>query len=161
MAENAAEGEFRVTDRRRRVEEPEPAPALPREESVPPPAAGQKEESAPRAPQESEAGPPGRRGEPRSGPSAPVSLPSGDDRGLEGLFFMLASSAVVALGQTPDPVTGQVRDKDPEAAAGAIDLLSLLRAKTDGHRTPGETRLLDELIYDLQLRYVAATKPRL
>jgi hypothetical protein len=71
---------------------------------------------------------------------------------------MLASSAVAALGQAPDPLTGQVREKDPAAAAEAIDLLALLREKTDGHRTPRETRLLDGLIYDLQMRYVEATR---
>jgi hypothetical protein len=73
---------------------------------------------------------------------------------------MLASSAMVALGEGADPETGQAR-KDPAAAAGAIDLLVLLREKTEGNRTPRETQLLAELIYDLQLRYVAATKPRL
>jgi hypothetical protein len=39
-------------------------------------------------------------------------------------------------------MTGQVRDTII-AAAGAIDLLALLREKTEGHRTSGETRLLD------------------
>jgi hypothetical protein len=74
---------------------------------------------------------------------------------------MLATSALVALGQAADPLTGQGHDKDPGAAADAIDLLVLLREKTEGHRSPREARLLDELIYDLQLRYVAATTPRL
>jgi hypothetical protein len=73
---------------------------------------------------------------------------------------MLASSAVVALGETADPATGQAR-RDPGAASEVIDLLVLLREKTEGHRTPRESQLLEELIYDLQLRYVAAMKPRL
>jgi len=80
-------------------------------------------------------------------------------RSLEGLFVMLASSAVVALGEAADPMTGQVR-RDPAAAADAIDLLALLREKTEGNRTPRETQMLEALIYDLQLRYVAAMKPR-
>ena len=57
------------------------------------------------------------------------------------------------------PATGQVR-VDPAMAAESIDLLLLLREKTEGNRTPEETQLLDELIYDLQLRYVAATQRR-
>lgn len=125
MAESGAESEFRISDRRRRVEESEPAPS--------PPAA------------DVQAGP----------------RPTAEARpSLEGLFVMLASSAMVALGEGADPETGQAR-KDPAAAAGAIDLLVLLREKTEGNRTPRETQLLAELIYDLQLRYVAATKPRL
>jgi len=72
---------------------------------------------------------------------------------LAGLFMMLASSAVVALGHAPDPLTGQ-RQTDLVQAAEAIDLLLLLREKTEGHRSDGESRMLEELIYDLQLRYV-------
>ena len=151
MAEGAAEGEFRVTDRRRRVEEAEPTPAPQREEHAAPRAAEQSAEGAPHG---GETAWQDRQGE----PTRPVER---GERTLEGLFLMLASSAVVALGQTPDPATGQVRDRDPAAASGAIDLLTLLRDKTEGHRSPNESRLLDELIYDLQLRYVAATKPRL
>jgi hypothetical protein len=33
-----------------------------------------------------------------------------------------------------------------------------LREKTESHRTAEETQVLDELVYDLQLRYVEATK---
>jgi hypothetical protein len=71
--------------------------------------------------------------------------------------MMLASSAVVALGHAPDPLTGQ-RQIDLVQAAEAIDLLLLLREKTEGHRSGDETRMLEELIYDLQLRYVHVTK---
>jgi Domain of unknown function (DUF1844) len=79
------------------------------------------------------------------------------DRSLAGLFMMLASSAVVALGHAPDPLTGQ-RQTDLVQAADAIELLVLLREKTEGNRSDEETRILDELIYDLQLRYVHVTK---
>ena len=39
-----------------------------------------------------------------------------------------------------------------------VFLLLLLRERTEGHRTPEETQVLDELIYDLQLRYVEVMK---
>jgi hypothetical protein len=83
--------------------------------------------------------------------------PAPGDRSLTGLFMMLASSAVVALGDAPDPLTGQ-RQTDLVQAADAIELLVLLREKTEGNRSEHETRILDELIYDLQLRYVHVTK---
>ena len=89
-------------------------------------------------------------------PPPPVPSPP-EERGLAGLFMMLASSAVVALGHAPDPLTGQ-RQIDLVQAADAIDLLVLLREKTEGHRSGDETRMLEELIYDLQLRYVQVTK---
>jgi hypothetical protein len=90
-------------------------------------------------------------------PSAPPASAPGGERSLAGLFMMLASSAVVALGQAPDPITGE-RQMDLAQAADAIDLLLLLRQKTEGHRSPEESRILEELLYDLQLRYVHATK---
>jgi len=90
--------------------------------------------------------------------SPPPHVPSPpEERSLAGLFMMLASSAVVALGHAPDPLTGQ-RQIDLVQAADAIDLLVLLREKTEGHRSGDETQMLEELIYDLQLRYVQVTK---
>ena len=94
-----------------------------------------------------------------AGPShvSPLDLGAVGERSLAGLFMMLASSAVVALGDAPDPLTGQ-RQVDLAQAADAIDLLILLREKTEGHRSPEENRILEEVLYDLQLRYVRATK---
>ena len=57
-----------------------------------------------------------------------------------------------------DPTTGQRSQRDLPMAAEVIDLLALLREKTDGRRSAEETQVLDELLYDLQLRYVSATK---
>jgi len=121
---------FKVSDRRRRPSEDEPpAPA-------PPP-------------------PPGRAGEVAREQAPPPGAEA--ERSLVGLFMMLASSAVIALGDAPDPVTGQ-RHHDPAHAADAIELLILLREKTEGNRSAEESQVLDNLLYDLQLRYVNATK---
>jgi len=75
----------------------------------------------------------------------------------QGLFIMLASSALVNLGEAADPETGE-RVLDLEQAKDAIDLLSLLRVKTEGNRTEQESHLLEEMLYDLQLRFVRAAK---
>jgi hypothetical protein len=82
---------------------------------------------------------------------------AGERRNLADLFMMLATEAVVALGDTPDPVTGQPARELPHAAE-MIDLLVLLREKTEGNRTTAETQLLEDVLYDLQLRYVRAMK---
>ena len=76
---------------------------------------------------------------------------------LQGLFVMLASSALVNLGEAADPETGE-RVVDLDQAKDAIDLLLLLRVKTEGNRTDRETHLLEEMLYDLQLRFVRAAK---
>jgi len=70
---------------------------------------------------------------------------------------MLASSALVNLGEAADPATGQ-RVFDLEQAREVIDLLVLLRAKTEGNRSEQESRLLEEILYDLQLRFVRAVQ---
>jgi hypothetical protein len=129
MAQGEPEDVFKVTDRRRRTEEDEPA----------------REPAADPAPAQAE---PSR--------ASPLD-PGAGDRSLAGLFMMLASSAVVALGDAPDPLTGQ-RQIDLTQAADAIDLLILLREKTEGHRSTEENRILEEVLYDLQIRYVRATK---
>jgi len=74
---------------------------------------------------------------------------------LQGLFVMFASSALINLGEAEDPVTGE-RHVDLEQAQEAIDLLLLLREKTEGNRTDQESRLLEQVLYDLELRFVQA-----
>jgi Domain of unknown function (DUF1844) len=126
---------FKVTDRRRRDETDE-SPTAP----APPDPAAQ----APRA---------AATGSASQGPApAPQGGPD-----LQGLFIMLASSALVNLGEAADPETGE-RILDLEQAKEAIDLLSLLRVKTEGNRTDQESHLLEEMLYDLQLRFVRAAK---
>ena len=126
---------FKVTDRRRRddIDEAPAAPA-PTEPAAPAP------RTAP-------------AGSAFQGPDAP---PQGSPD-LQGLFIMFASSALVNLGEAADPETGE-RVLDLEQAREAIDLLSLLRAKTEGNRTEQESHLLEEMLYDLQLRFVRAAK---
>ncbi len=128
MAENESGQGFRVTDRRRGGGDEEPSPT---------PAPPRREETSPTA------------------------MPEGDpedqgQRDLVGLFMMLGSLAIASLEGVPDPATGRVQ-RDPGQAAEVIDLLLLLREKTEGRRTPEETQALDEVIYELQVRYVKAT----
>jgi hypothetical protein len=105
---------------------------------------------------------PGPANEPSQAGTGPVATPpSGaharDERSLIGLFMMLGTEALIALGEQPDPLTGQ-QHRELAHASNVIDVLSLLREKTEGHRSAEETRALDALIYDLQLRYVKAAK---
>ena len=59
------------------------------------------------------------------------------------------------------PIREQVKyDGIRQQPRTSIDLLLLLREKTQGNRSERETQIIEGLIYDLQLRYVAATKPK-
>jgi hypothetical protein len=76
---------------------------------------------------------------------------------LGGLFMMFASSALVSLGVAPDPQTNEAR-RDLGQARAAIDVLLMLREKTAGNRTEQESRLLEGILYDLQMRFVTALR---
>jgi hypothetical protein len=66
----------------------------------------------------------------------------------------LASSAFVHLGDMPHPES-QKPEPNLILAKQTIDLLGMLQAKTRGNLTAEEERLLEHLLADLRLRYVA------
>ena len=73
-------------------------------------------------------------------------------------FIMsLNTSALFHLGELADPVTGE-KGTDLVLAHHAIDSLELLKGKTKGNLTDKEQELLDNMLYDLKLRYVKATE---
>lgn len=101
---------------------------------------------APARPVTAEAGPP---------PSAAGPTLPGD---LQPLFLMLANVALLALGASPDPVTGGTQ-VDLAQAEEAIEALLTLRDRTEGRQTPEETTLLERILYEVQLRYTAVAAP--
>jgi hypothetical protein len=78
---------------------------------------------------------------------------------LPAIFLMFATSALVSLGEGADPATGE-QHPDLGQARQAIDALLVLRDKTSGNRTEEEEQLLEELLYDLQMRFVRAAEAR-
>jgi hypothetical protein len=84
----------------------------------------------------------------------PESLPQIDF----GMFVMsLASSVLVHLGEMSHPESGQP-DPNVPLAKQTIDILGMLREKTRGNLTQEEAQLLDNLLYDLRMKYVDAKK---
>jgi hypothetical protein len=74
-----------------------------------------------------------------------------------GSFIIsLASTAALHFGDIPDPQTGERHEPDLVAAHQMIDLISLLQEKTTGNLTPDEAKLVDDLLYELRMRYVQA-----
>ncbi|HEY7653922.1 MAG TPA: DUF1844 domain-containing protein [Methylomirabilota bacterium] len=71
--------------------------------------------------------------------------------------MMFASSALINLGAVPDPETDE-RRLDLGQAQAAIDVLLMLRDKTRGNRSEQESRLLEDVLYDLQMRFVRASR---
>ncbi|HKB75619.1 MAG TPA: DUF1844 domain-containing protein [Myxococcales bacterium] len=75
---------------------------------------------------------------------------------FNALVLSLGSSALIHLGEAPDPVSGKTQEPDLPLAQQSIDLLALLQEKTRGNLSDEEARFLDALLYDLRVRYVAA-----
>jgi hypothetical protein len=73
-----------------------------------------------------------------------------------GFVISLATTAAVHFGDIPDPQTGERHEADLVAAHQMIDLISLLQEKTKGNLTPEESKLVDDLLYELRMRYVQA-----
>ena len=71
-------------------------------------------------------------------------------------IISLGTTAAVHFGDLPDPVSGELSDPNLIAAAQMIDLLSLLQDKTRGNLDPAESKLLDDLLFDLRMRFVQA-----
>jgi hypothetical protein len=73
-------------------------------------------------------------------------------------FFMaLNTSALFHLGEIADPVTGK-KQKDLPMAKYTIDTMRLLQKKTVGNLNAEEKDLVETSLYDLQMRYVDASK---
>ena len=73
-------------------------------------------------------------------------------------FIMsLTSSAFYHLGDMPDPSTGK-KEVNLPAVQQTIDMLIMLREKTKGNLKEDEEKLIEQLIYELQVKYVAKTK---
>jgi uncharacterized protein DUF1844 len=92
-------------------------------------------------------------------PSGPTgdsedSLPAID---FATFVLSLSHSALVHLGDAPDPSGGTPRP-DVNMAKQTIDLLLVLQEKTTGNLTGEEERLLDQVLYDLRMRYVEVTR---
>lgn len=70
-------------------------------------------------------------------------------------LYSLAGSAAVHFGDVPDPATGQKRTPNLEQASHVIDVLTMLEEKTKGNLTNEERQFLDQVVYELRMRFVA------
>ena len=70
----------------------------------------------------------------------------------------LGSSVLIHLGDAPHPDTGKPAEKNLALAQQSIEILAMLEQKTRGNLSDEEAKLLDQLLLDLKLRYVEASK---
>ena len=146
--EEQTEKAFTVSDKRLFTKEGSRRdPDTPREtpSASPPPPPPRRE--APRAAEP-------QRQRPEPGPGPHRDLPPAD---LTMLVNMLVTNAMVFLGQMPAPGSQQYMRNLPQAQH-MIDLLMVLREKTRGNLTPDEEQMMQDLLPQLQMAYVSASR---
>ena len=75
-----------------------------------------------------------------------------------GTFVLsMSSSALVHLGEVPEPESGQIME-NILAAKQTIDILCMLQSKTRGNLTDQEARLLKDMLFELRMKYVQKAK---
>ena len=80
--------------------------------------------------------------------------PPTEHAGFATLVLSLVSNTAILLGDMPDPATGKSIEPDVEAASHMIDLLAMLEVKTRGNLTADEEQLIQQVLYDLRMRFV-------
>lgn len=132
MAGDSSEGGFKVHDRRIFSEDGELRP-----------------EPAEKAAKDVEKGPAGTdTAESRAPGSETASAEAEID--FSGFVLSLATTGMVHLGAIPDPVSGK-REENLAGARQMIAVLTVLREKTRGNLSNEESKLLDSLIYEMQM----------
>jgi hypothetical protein len=134
MTKEQEEQGFKVTDKRGSQEEHEPVV----------PEASEKTEAKPTGETSSkkEERPPEQEGSSRP----PIDFPS--------YILSYYTQGMVLLGEVPNPYTNK-KEEDVEAAHHMIDILSMLEQKTKGNLSKDEQQLLESVIYELRIKYMA------
>ncbi len=74
---------------------------------------------------------------------------------FETFVISLSTSALVHLGHLPEPGGSEVK-VNLELARHTIDTLAMLQEKTKGNLSDEEKALLDNILFDLRMKYVKA-----
>ncbi len=76
---------------------------------------------------------------------------------LQTIISMFATQAMMCLGAMPNPVTGKA-EVSFEQARHFIDLIGVLQEKTQGNCSPEESNMLENILHELRMSYLAMQK---
>jgi len=74
-------------------------------------------------------------------------------------LLSIASAAYMGLGLVPSE-PGKPPETNYDLAKQNIDLLEMIFEKTKGNRSPDEERLIEQLLFELRMRFIEATKKK-
>jgi len=98
----------------------------------------------------------GDSGAEKTGRSSQESLP---EINFSTFVISLSTQALMQLGEIANPLSGKV-EPDVPAAKQMIDILGMLQEKSKGNLNSGEERLLEDILFDLRMKYVEAVKKK-
>jgi len=78
---------------------------------------------------------------------------------FSSLIFSLSTSALIQLGIIKDPISKKVEMNLP-GAEQTINLINMLKEKTQGNLSTEEQNLIDQILFDLRMKYVAAVEKK-
>lgn len=76
---------------------------------------------------------------------------------FSAFVISLSTQALMHLGEIENPLSGKV-EPDMPVAKQLIDIIGVLREKTRKNLDSGEEKLMDDVLFDLRMRYVEAVK---
>ena len=138
MTKEQEDQSFKVTDKRSFREDGTPGPSESTTKAADAPigdAASTKEDAASNREADADS-------------SQPIDFPS--------YILSYYTQGLVLLGEVPNPYTNK-KEEDIEAARHMIDILSMLEQKTKGNLSPEEGKLLESVLYELRMKFMAKT----
>ncbi|MGW8258327.1 MAG: DUF1844 domain-containing protein [Thermoguttaceae bacterium] len=97
---------------------------------------------------------PAEQGQPTPEKETAESLPPPSLGFLAGTLYL---QGAMALGLVPNPITNKAAVHLPQARH-SIDLLLMLKEKTEGNRTQEETVEIENMVHQLRMAYIAVSE---
>lgn len=72
-------------------------------------------------------------------------------------IYSLGTQAMMAMGLVPDPISKK-QEVNLDGAQQLIDIIAMLREKTRGNLEGQEITFMDNLLFELRMRYVELTR---
>jgi len=111
------------------------------------------------APEQTAATPPPGAENIQSGAPAPESEQALAEINFSAFVISLSTQALMHLGEIANPMSGKV-EVDVLVAKHMIEILGMLKDKTRGNLNASEDRLMEDILFDLRMKYVEAVKKR-
>lgn len=91
--------------------------------------------------------------------SGPEATPGRGKQEIDlGAFILsLSTTALINLGQIPDPVAKEKKVRLREAQE-IIDIIAMLQSKTVGNLTREEETIFEQVLYELRMQFLVASK---